>query len=41
MRVGADHSTIRRWAIRFLPLLEKAFRKHKPPVDGNCWMDET
>ena len=24
-----DHSSINRWAIRFLPLLEKVFRKHK------------
>lgn len=36
-----DHSLINRWAIRFLPLLEKVFRKHKRPV-GGCWhMDET
>jgi putative transposase len=27
--VAVDHSSINRWAIRFLPLLEKAFRKHK------------
>jgi putative transposase len=31
-----DHSSINRWAIRFLPLLEKAFRKHKRPV-GRSW----
>jgi len=31
--VFVDHSSINRWAIRFLPLLEKAFRrKHKRPV---------
>ena len=36
-----DHSSINRWAIRFLPSLEKAFRKHKHAV-GKCWrMDET
>ena len=28
-----DHSSINRWAILFLPLLEKVFRKHKRPVD--------
>ena len=27
-----DHSSINWWAIRFLPLLEKVFRKHKRPV---------
>jgi putative transposase len=30
-----------RWAIRFLPLLEKVFRKHKRPVGGSWRMDET
>ena len=32
--VLVDHSTISRWAIRFLPLLEKVFRKYKRPVGG-------
>ena len=36
-----DHSSINRWAIRFLPLLEKVFRKHKRPVGGSWRMDET
>jgi len=39
--VFVDHSSINRWAIRFLPLLEKVFRKHKRPVAGNWRMDET
>ncbi|PUA17671.1 IS6 family transposase [Glaciimonas sp. PCH181] len=39
--VCVDHSSINRWAIRFLPLLEKAFRKHKRPVGGSWQMDET
>ena len=30
--VVVDHSSINRWAIKFLPLLEKAFRKYKRPV---------
>ena len=30
--VFVDHSWINRWAIRFLPLLEKVFREHKRPV---------
>ena len=36
-----DHSSINRWAIRFLPLLEKVFRKHKRPVGGSWRMDKT
>ena len=39
--VNVDHSTINRWAIRFLPLLEKAFRKYKRPVGVSWRMDET
>ena len=27
--VSVDHSSISRWAIRFLPLLEMIFRQHK------------
>ena len=33
--VFVDHSSINRWAIRFLPLLEKVFRKYKRPVGGS------
>lgn len=36
-----NHSTISRWAIRFLPLLEKVFRQHKRPVGGSWRMDDT
>ena len=39
--ISVDHSSINRWAIRFLPLLEHAFRKHKRPVCGSGRMDET
>ena len=39
--VFVDHSSINRWAIRFLPLLEKAFRKQKRPVGGSWRMDES
>ena len=39
--VFVDHSSINRWAIRFLPALEKAFRKHKRAVGGSWRMDET
>jgi putative transposase len=37
----ADHSSINRWAIPFLPLLEKVFRKHKRPVGRSWRVDET
>lgn len=39
--VKVDHSTIHRWAIRFLPLLERALRKHKRPVGCSWRRDET
>ena len=39
--VSVDHSSINRWAIRFLPLLEKVFRKLKRPVCCSWRMDET
>ena len=36
-----DHSTLHRWVIRLVPLLDKAFRWYKRAV-GCCWrMDET
>jgi transposase-like protein len=36
--VSADHSTVHRWAIKLLPVLEKAFRRRKRPV-GKSWPD--
>ena len=39
--VFVDYSSINRWAIRFLPLLEKVFRRHKCPVGMRWRMDET
>ena len=36
-----EHSSIYRWAIRFLPSLEKAFRTLKRPVGGSWRMDKT
>jgi len=36
-----DHSSINRWAVRFLPHIEKMARKHKRPVGGSRRMDET
>jgi putative transposase len=39
--ISVDHSTVNRWAIRFLPVLENVFRGHKRPVGGSWQMDET
>ena len=40
--VFLDHSTINRWAVRFLPMLEKVFRRqYKRPVGLSWRMDET
>jgi putative transposase len=39
--VYVDHSSVSRWAIRFLPMLEKIFRKHKRPVGLSWRTDET
>ena len=39
--VIVDHSTLYRWVIRLVPLLDKAFRRHKRPVGRRWRMDET
>jgi putative transposase len=39
--VSVDHSSINRWAIRFLPLIEKLSRKHKRALGRSWRMDET
>ena len=36
-----DHTSIKRWAIRLLPLIEKLSRKNKRQVGGSWRMDET
>jgi transposase-like protein len=36
-----DHSTVYRWAIKVLPVLEKAFRRHKRAVGRSWRMDES
>lgn len=39
--IDVDHSTLHRWLIRLIPLINKIFRRHKRSV-GCCWhMDET
>lgn len=39
--ISLDHSTVHRWALRLLPVLEKAFRRRKRTVGRNWRMDET
>src|SRR5271154_257687 len=40
-RIAVDHSTVHRWAIKLLPVLEKAFRRCKRPVGKSWRVDET
>jgi putative transposase len=39
--VCVDHSTINRWVVKYSPLLEAAFHRHKRPVYVSWRMDET
>src|SRR6516164_1392285 len=39
--IAVDHSTVHRWAIKLLPVLEKAFRRCKRPVGKSWRMDES
>ena len=39
--VEVDHSTLNRWVIKYIPLLEKQFRARKRPVGSSWRMDET
>jgi putative transposase len=39
--VEIDHSTLNRWVLKFVPLLDKQFRAHKRPVGSSWRMDET
>lgn len=39
--ITVDHSTVHRWALKLLPVLEKAFRRHKRPVGKSWRVDET
>nr|WP_115160285.1 IS6 family transposase [Serratia fonticola] len=39
--IVGDHSTLHRWVIRLVPLLDKAFRRHKRTVGRRWRMDET
>jgi transposase-like protein len=39
--VTVDHSTIHRWTLRLIPVLERTFRKRKAAVGTSWRMDET
>ncbi|MDQ1811398.1 IS6 family transposase [Serratia ureilytica] len=39
--IVVDHSTLHRWVIRLVPLLDKAFRRRKHSVGRRWRMDET
>ncbi|CRX97115.1 putative transposase remnant [Yersinia enterocolitica] len=39
--VIVDHSTLHRWVIRLVALLDKAFRRHKRKLGRRWRMDET
>ncbi len=39
--VEVDHSTLHRWVLKYVPLLEGAFLVRKRPVRGSWRMDET
>jgi putative transposase len=39
--ISVDHSTVHRWAIKLLPVLEKAFLRSKRKVGRSWRMDET
>src|SRR3984893_6798195 len=39
--IDVDHSTVHRWALTLLPVLEKAFRCRKRPVGKSWRVDET
>ena len=39
--ISVDHSTVHRWALKLLPVMEKLFRRRKRPVGKSWRMDET
>ncbi len=39
--VEVDHSSLNRWVLKYVPLLDKAFRARKRRVGGSWRMDET
>jgi len=39
--VEVDHSTLNRWVVKYVPLLDERFRARKRPVGSSWRMDET
>src|ERR1700758_2748769 len=39
--ISVDHSTVHRWAVKLLPVMEKLFRRRKRPVGKSRRMNET
>src|SRR6202167_2261450 len=39
--VEVDHSTLNRWVVKYVPILDKQFRERKRPVGSSWRMDET
>src|SRR5271155_1047835 len=39
--VEVDHSTLNRWVLKYIPLLDQRFRARKRPVGSSWRMDET
>lgn len=39
--VELDHATVNRWVVKYSPLLELKFRKHKKKIGSSWRMDET
>ena len=39
--IAVDHSTVHRWAIKLLPVIEKSFRRCKRAIGKSWRMDET
>src|ERR1700733_4864411 len=38
--VEVDHSTLNRWVVKYVPLLDKQFRERNRPVGSSWRMDE-
>ncbi|QCP55018.1 IS6 family transposase [Trinickia violacea] len=39
--IKVDHSSVHRWVIKLVPLLDRAFHRRKQPVDKSWRVDET
>jgi putative transposase len=39
--IEVDHSTLNRWVVRYIPLLDQQFRARKRPVGASWRLDET